>query len=215
MKLLIYGSGGSGRELFDMIDSEPRLSARWEDLAFIDDTKPAGTCRDHLMFPLDEAPEGFSPEEAEVSIAVGEPAARKLLAERVQERGYRLADIIHPDAIISKYATVGNGVIIKAGAVVSCDSVVGDNVWIQSNAVVAHDARVGNHCQISYSAVIAGRTVLEDCVFLGLMCCLRDKITIGEGSVVAMGAMVMRDVRPGMVVMGNPAREVSTTASVF
>ena len=215
MKLLIYGTGGSGRELFDMIDSEPRLAALWEDLAFIDDTKPAGTCRDHLMFPLDEVPEGFSPDEAEVSIAVGEPAARKALAERVQARGYKLANIIHPDAVVSKFAKIGTGLTIKSGAVVACDSVVGDNVWIQSNAVVAHDVRVGSHCQISYSAVIAGSTVLEDCVYLGLMCCLREKITIGENAVVAMGAMVMRDVRPGMVVMGNPAREIAPSTTVF
>ena len=37
MILGIYGAGGSGREIYEMITLEENLCDRWEDIVFIDD----------------------------------------------------------------------------------------------------------------------------------------------------------------------------------
>ena len=37
MILGIYGAGGSGREIYEMIISEECLCNRWKDIVFIDD----------------------------------------------------------------------------------------------------------------------------------------------------------------------------------
>ena len=39
MRLGIYGTGGSGREVFDMIEMNPSLKKCWDEIIFIDDTK--------------------------------------------------------------------------------------------------------------------------------------------------------------------------------
>lgn len=53
---------------------------------------------------------------------------------------------------------------------------------------------------------LPGPVVIEDFVWCGANVSVVPGVTIGEGAVVAMGAVVTRDVPPGAVVAGNPAR---------
>ena len=55
---------------------------------------------------------------------------------------------------------------------------------------------------------IPGPVVIEDCVWVGANVSIVPGVTIGEGAIVAMGAVVTRDVPAGAVVAGNPARVV-------
>ncbi len=57
-------------------------------------------------------------------------------------------------------------------------------------------------------ADLPGPVVIEDCVWVGANVCIVPGVTIGEGAVVAMGAVVTRDVPAGAVVAGNPARVI-------
>jgi acetyltransferase-like isoleucine patch superfamily enzyme len=62
---------------------------------------------------------------------------------------------------------------------------------------------------IPYDEVdLPGPVVIEDCVWVGANVSIVPGVTVGEGAVVAMGAVVTRDVPPGAVVAGNPARIV-------
>lgn len=209
MVLGIYGTGGSGRELEEMIVLHPELSDKWSELVFIDDTKEAGLLRDHKMMPFDSFVKEYNPENAQVTIAVGEPEGRRFLHERVVSNGYTLATVVSPKANISKYATLGNGVVVKDNTLVSCEAVVSDNVYIQENAIIGHDVHVNENCQISVSVFIGGRSVIEKNSYLGASSSIREDTTIGEGSIVSMGAVVLKDVRPGKIAMGNPAREIA------
>jgi acetyltransferase-like isoleucine patch superfamily enzyme len=48
--------------------------------------------------------------------------------------------------------------------------------------------------------------VVEEGAIIGSRAVIRPGVRVGEGSVVAMGAVVTKDVPPRMVVMGHPAR---------
>ena len=50
------------------------------------------------------------------------------------------------------------------------------------------------------------RTTIGNDVWLGQRCLIRAGVTIGDGAVVGMGAVVTRDVPPYAIVGGNPAR---------
>lgn len=52
--------------------------------------------------------------------------------------------------------------------------------------------------------------VIEDNVWLGGGAIVLPGVTIGDNSVVGAGAVVTRDVEPGVVVAGNPARVIRT-----
>ncbi len=54
------------------------------------------------------------------------------------------------------------------------------------------DTRIGSRCSIgAHSIIMPG-------------------VTVGDGSIVSMGSVVMRDVPPGSIVFGNPARVLET-----
>jgi acetyltransferase-like isoleucine patch superfamily enzyme len=51
---------------------------------------------------------------------------------------------------------------------------------------------------------------IEDNVWIGIRSIISPGVTIGEGSIVAAGSVVMSDVPPYTVVAGNPARKIGT-----
>lgn len=53
-----------------------------------------------------------------------------------------------------------------------------------------------------------GDTVIGDGVWIGMRAMIMPGISIGEGAVIAAGAVVVKDVAPYTVVGGNPAREI-------
>ncbi|MBB6002413.1 maltose O-acetyltransferase [Arcicella rosea] len=56
---------------------------------------------------------------------------------------------------------------------------------------------------------IGGKVTISDYVWLGSRCIILPGVTIGEGAVVAAGAVVTKDVEPYTVVGGIPAKKIS------
>jgi hypothetical protein len=50
--------------------------------------------------------------------------------------------------------------------------------------------------------------LIEDDVFIGMNCLILKGVTIGQGSVIGAGSIVTKDVPPGVIVAGNPAKIV-------
>lgn len=215
MKLAIYGTGNSGLEMLELIVYCKELRSQWEELVFIDDTKAAGEFQGCRMLPFEAFTNTFHTDEIEVIIAVGEPASRKALYNKVVEKGYRLGILIHPTAVVSPTAKLGQGAVIKDSVSISSGAVIGENVYINGITLIGHGAEIGAHSQISSHVVIAGGTRVGTCVYVGISACVRDHIEIGENAILAMGAVVMKSIRSGRTAMGNPAREIAESAQVF
>lgn len=209
MKLGIYGTGGSGREVYDIITMNPTTKEYWSEIIFIDDTKEKGTFRNCRMMPFEDLQHDIEKDDIKIVIAVGEPTSRKKLYDRVIKNGIQLATVIHPLAQISASAKIGNGAVIQENVTVSSDAVVEDNAYINSKSIVGHDAHIGMHCQISSFSIVAGGTQVGKETYIGISAAIRDHIRIGHNVIVSMGAVVVKDVRDNMVVMGNPAREIA------
>ncbi|MBN1670923.1 MAG: NeuD/PglB/VioB family sugar acetyltransferase [Kiritimatiellae bacterium] len=139
--------------------------------------------------------------------SVGDTSLRIRLYEMARALGFEIVPAIHQGACVSAAAELGAGPTVMPGAVINACAVLGANVIVNSGAIVEHDCRVADHVHIASGACLAGAVRVGRGAFVGARAVVRQRIVIGDGAVVGAGAVVVRDVRPGAVVTGVPARE--------
>ncbi|MGY1601159.1 acyltransferase [Geodermatophilus sp. SYSU D00815] len=89
---------------------------------------------------------------------------------------------------------------------------VGNHVTLTGVRMVTHDGGVWVLREKYPDIDVVGRIVIGDNVFVGLGVIVLPGVTIGANSIVAAGSVVTRDVPPGSVVAGTPAKVIRTVA---
>jgi UDP-perosamine 4-acetyltransferase len=118
----------------------------------------------------DTALEQFPAGTVELVLGVGggnHPARRRVLFDSWRARGYPFASVIHPSAMVSSHATMGEGVQIMAGAVVQARATLGTNVLVNTRASIDHDCVVGNHTHIAPGVTLCGHVAVGESVLVG------------------------------------------------
>jgi maltose O-acetyltransferase len=86
---------------------------------------------------------------------------------------------------------------------------IGDNTTISARVeVLVHDAAFKR--EVGYS-LIAPVDIGAD-VYIGARAVILPGVTIADGAVIGAGSVVKHNVKTGMIVAGNPAREIGTVA---
>lgn len=144
------------------------------------------------------------------AISVGNNEIRSCLYKRIIDSGGSVPTIIHPSAIVSKYAQIGSGVIIHANSVISPDVVIGDDSVISSNDLITHGSKMGTHCFVASNVVLGAYVIMQDFAFIGSgAIVISGKVSsIGRGALIGAGAVVTKNVGANERVAGNPAREI-------
>ncbi len=86
---------------------------------------------------------------------------------------------------------------------------IGNNVTLSNCNLIGHDgtvAMLNNAYDVKLDSV--GKIVIHDNVFIGHGAIVLPNVTVGPNAVVAAGAVVNRDVLPGDIVAGVPAKPV-------
>jgi acetyltransferase-like isoleucine patch superfamily enzyme len=130
------------------------------------------------------------------------------------------------DVVIWNYVVLGDATKIgdKTRIGSFCDVgknvVIGKNCNIQTHVTISNECKIGNKVFIGpnstilndkfpYSDYITPSTICDN-VIVGGGAVILPKVTIGKNSVIAAGSVVTKDVSPGIVVMGMPARKTMT-----
>lgn len=212
MRVVIIGAGGFGREILDVLrDHEAHRAAgseRLEFAGFLDDGAPDLARLSRLGVELlggtDLLPSlvgyGFC-------IGISDPVARQRIAERAESAGLTPLTLRHSTATIGADSHVGAGSVLCAGVRVTTNVAIGRHAHLNLNVTVGHDTVVGDYVTVNPLTAISGEVHLADRVVVGTAASVNQGLTIGEGATVGAGAAVVKNVSPGVTVVGVPARE--------
>lgn len=197
MSLWIAGAGGLGRETLDCA-----LASGLDVAGFLDDERAGDKVRGLEVRHPDVAPDG-----ATFVVGIADPRARRRLHGLLTGRGLRVTDaLVHPRAIVGPETWIGPGSVVLGGAHVSSSVRIGEHVHVNYNATVGHDAELGDYVTLYPGANVSGAVRLEPDATVGSNACVLQGRTVGGGAFVGAGAVVTRDLSPGVVVVGAPAR---------
>ncbi len=202
MILALYGAGAMGREFKIMAEE----SGEWSGVVFIDDHSEAEELSGCPVCRFQMFRERYTAEEVRFLVSIGEPKYRLEAFERMTRAGYKGAVLSHSSAYISPDVVIGEGTVVCHDAHIGSLARIGMNCYISRNASVGHDAVVGDHTRLGVNSFVGGHTVIGTNAFIGAGALLKDRIRIGDASIVALGASVFEDVPDNSTVIGNPAR---------
>lgn len=135
---------------------------------------------------------------------------RVTLQRSLEERGVSPLTLFHRTAFVSDSAAVGAGCQILAQAAVCVESVLGEGCIINTSASVDHECRLAAGVHVCPGARLAGCVDVGRYATIYMGAVVLPRIRIGEGAVVAAGAVVTQDVPPYTLVAGSPARRIRT-----
>lgn len=80
---------------------------------------------------------------------------------------------------------------------------IGNNVTLWSGNHVGHHSVIEDHCFLASHIVVSGRVRIGRSCFIGVNATFRDHVDIGEKSIIGAGALILSDVQPEGVYIGN------------
>jgi sugar O-acyltransferase (sialic acid O-acetyltransferase NeuD family) len=175
--IVIAGSGGLGLELYDYLqveapDGGPIVAG------FIDDRPdkvPDGVDVPYLGSIRQFRP---APRQA-VMVAIGSPEARQTVLSWLLEHEIAVPTYVHATAVISPSSRLGIGVLIFPYTVISRNATVEDGVVTNVFCGIGHGSRVGACSVLSPYAVLNGDTAVGPGCFLGTRATLYPGVRIG------------------------------------
>lgn len=207
MNIVIVGQGGHSKVVEEIILAKDE----YQIIGYLDDKYDDLTFNKQLYYgPISSANKLIDFfKEVKFIIAIGNNHTRKKVVEQLKLSEYYFAKAIHPSAVISPRAKIGQGTVVMANAIINADARIGNHSIINTSAVIEHDNQIGDFVHISPNATLTGAAYIEDGVHVGAGAVVIPNITIGEWSIIGGGATVINHLPPFCTAVGVPARIVA------
>ncbi|HSJ68493.1 MAG TPA: acetyltransferase [Anditalea sp.] len=191
--MYIIGASGHARVIIDTLES---LGIQIEGI--YDKDVSISTCLD---YPVNSMEDFLPGQDKVLIIAIGNNGWRKRLVLEYDQK-VRWGTILHPAAIVSKYADIGQGTAIMAGAVIQANAKIGNHSIINTKASVDHDCTVGDFSLIAPGVTLCGGAKVGSGCLIGAGATLIPGVDVGDNCYIGAGSTVLRNVSAGEKVFG-------------
>lgn len=199
--IIVYGGGGHGKALIDLI----RYLDRYTVIGIVDDGIPVGT---EIMEVSVLGGAGILKEleKAGVHLAanavggIGNIAPRLGVFENLTNAGFSCPTLVHPIAFVEPSAVLSDGVQVMPHAYVGSEVHVGFGAIINTGAIVSHDCILGDFSNLSPGAILAGEVTIGEATLVGMGVTINLRVKVGDRVRIGNGATIKRDVPTGSIV---------------
>lgn len=196
-KVMIIGGGGHAKVIIDTL-----LCCGDQIVGILDDnlavgtkvlgSQVLGTLADYIHYP-----------DYRYVIAIGNNFVRRQIAEKLPVRWHT---VVHPTAIISRFAQIGEGSVIMANASINAGAEVGKHCIVNTGAIVEHDNTICDFAHLSPHVALSGEVTIGKCTHIGIGAVVRNNISITDNCTIGAGAVVVKDIVESGTYIGVPAK---------
>lgn len=215
--IVIIGAGGFGREVAQLIEEINAVKKTWNFLGFIDETpeKQNTIINDSPVLGDLSWFKANNKNDLYAAIAIGNPKDKMKLINRAKACDINFANLIHPDACVSKFAELGKGCIICRNTILSVNTKVGDYVSINPYSGIGHDTFIEDFVSLYWNVTLSGNVRICEGCEIGSKAVVIPKKTIGKWTTVGAGAVVVSDLPENCVAVGVPAKPIKNSKVKF
>lgn len=205
-KLAILGASGHGKVAADIA-----MQSGWQEIHFFDDgCEPKKNLE---IWPIVGNTQDLLDSHSRYSgvfVAIGNGLIRYEKLSLLRENDCPLIKLIHPQAIVSNYASLDDAVLVVGGAVINAFARIGFGCVVNTSATVGHDCHLELAVHIAPGANVAGNVCIGNFSWIGVGSAIRQGVHIGAGVTVGAGAAVVANVSDGQTVVGVPAKPLNS-----
>lgn len=197
--MAIIGASGHGKVIADIA-----VKNGYKEIVFLDDNPNVQECAGFWVVGTLEDIDKYP--DYDVIVAIGNACIRKKIQKQVGED--RLTILIHPQSVISRRVTIGQGTVIMAGAIINSDTKIGEGCIINTGASVDHDCSIGDFVHVSVGVHIAGSVTIGNGTWIGAGATVSNNIEICSECLIGAGAVVVSNIKEKGTYIGVPVKKM-------
>lgn len=190
-EVVILGAGGHAHVISDIIKAEGNKV-----VAFLDDDLNQADCSGPIS-------DFCNYKNCEFVIGIGNADTR----EKLSSLNLKWHTAIHPSAIISDSASIGEGTVVMPNAVINARSKIGKHCVINTASVIEHDNEIGDFSHVSVSTTLGGTVSIGKKCWIGIGSTIKNNVSICDEVLIGAGSVVVNNIEENGIFFGIPAKK--------
>jgi sugar O-acyltransferase (sialic acid O-acetyltransferase NeuD family) len=201
--LVILGAGGHGVSAYNVALSAGFVVSQFVDPA-LRGRRLVGT---EIVGDLSEIADTGS---LHVFIAIGDNNSRSCVQNEllIQYPGVSFPKLIHASAVISSFASIGDGTIVMPGSVVGPNTEIGRFCILNTRSSIDHDCVMADYSSLAPGVTTGGKVGIGLRTAVSIGAVIKHDVSIGDDCVVGAHSYVNKNLPDSCVAYGTPARVI-------